>query len=338
MFLFRITYLNFIALAFSLALFCSCADDLKAIEWLGSSESVSSSSEASSSSESVSSSSESTGNSSSSGNNQINSSSSVDSPYLSGTCELEVSPQSYQTYKMVLVDGNSTVIFHSVSIENRTSDCEGPYISLDDGKTPWQEKNYLGEFTIPNWKADTMLIAGKAYAKCGETLLGPIDCRSIKIKNPLLQGRLDDTRDGQIYQTVTIQDKEFMAENLNYAGSDGNLGKCYNDSISYCNKYGRLYDDLTAQSVCPSKWRLLNDSDLLSLEVYNLSNFTALPGGYFSTEGYTGESEVGTLLLGNKKTLIMNFAVDSQIGNIVGNINDTDLYSVRCVQIKGSSN
>jgi uncharacterized protein (TIGR02145 family) len=49
-----------------------------------------------------------------------------------------------------------------------------------------------------------------------------------------------------------------MAENLNYAVEGS---KCYNDSISNCDKYGRLYDFDMAQNACPSGWHLPNNAE-----------------------------------------------------------------------------
>jgi len=55
-------------------------------------------------------------------------------------------------------------------------------------------------------------------------------------------GSLYDDRDGQYYKTVIIENRTWMAQNLNFRrNSDSDSGWCYNDSSQYCGKYGRLY-------------------------------------------------------------------------------------------------
>jgi len=49
-----------------------------------------------------------------------------------------------------------------------------------------------------------------------------------------------------------------MAENLNYEAEGS---RCYNDSTTYCKKYGRLYDWSMAMKSCPSDWHLPNNTE-----------------------------------------------------------------------------
>ena len=57
-----------------------------------------------------------------------------------------------------------------------------------------------------------------AYHNCGDTIT--------------------DSRDGQKYATVCIEEQIWMAENLNWAGA----GVCYDDNSTKCLNYGRLYN------------------------------------------------------------------------------------------------
>jgi uncharacterized protein (TIGR02145 family) len=73
---------------------------------------------------------------------------------------------------------------------------------------------------------------------------------------------LTDTRDGQKYKTMKIGKiwkQTWMAQNINYQTKDGSW--CYMNSISYCKKYGRLYDWYTAKTVCPKGWKLPSRED-----------------------------------------------------------------------------
>ena len=94
-------------------------------------------------------------------------------------------------------------------------------------------------------------------------------------------GYITDARDGKVYRTVVIGTQTWMAQNLNYYGSNGLLGSCYNGVDDNCNKYGRLYswtDAMSGQShsntdpsgvrgICPLGYHIPSTSEWTSLQV-----------------------------------------------------------------------
>ena len=134
-------------------------------------------------------------------------------------------------------------------------------------------------------------------------------------------GCFTDTRPGannQSYRTVVIGGKTWFAENLNYAGSNNDIGVCYLNRADSCAKYGRLYkwheamaigseyestlwggSDVAHQGVCPVGWRLPNDNDWNNLMTAVGGSSTAVTrlkstSGWNTSSGYiAGTDEFG---------------------------------------------
>jgi len=141
-----------------------------------------------------------------------------------------------------------------------------------------------------------------------------------------INNTLTDSRDGQVYKTVTIGTQVWMAENLNYLPEDtvGTIwagkslcgGGAWKGKIEGdCNIYGRLYeDDFTKKeeninSICPDGWSLpskkqyeiltsfLGEDAINKMKIAvtaywsinestNQSGFSAIPAGYYSSLGF----------------------------------------------------
>lgn len=94
-----------------------------------------------------------------------------------------------------------------------------------------------------------------------------------------------DTRDGEVYGTVTIDGMRWMASNLRYVDVNHR-----GDTLSYDKNtppfYGKYYDTDRMLTICPPGWHLPSDAEWTQLEEYILGRpLTAsdssswLPGG-----------------------------------------------------------
>ena len=80
------------------------------------------------------------------------------------------------------------------------------------------------------------------------------------------KGEITDERDGQTYQTVTLGDQTWLAQDLNY--ETDNNSWCYQDKSENCDNYGRLYTWEEALTACPAGWHLPSDEEWATLIKY----------------------------------------------------------------------
>ena len=100
----------------------------------------------------------------------------------------------------------------------------------------------------------------------------------------LSTGSMTDSRDGATYQTILINNQEWMARNLNYATTNGSYP--YNLLNEYRATYGLLYTHEAAKLACPNGWHLPTDTEWRELETsLGMLNEVAL------SYGYRGDSE-----------------------------------------------
>jgi len=161
-----------------------------------------------------------------------------------------------------------------------------------------------------------------------------------------------DPRDSKTYQTVTIGNQVWMAENLNHEAEGS---KCHDP------KYGRLYDWETAKKACPPGWHLPDDKEWQDLVDFaggkNVAGkklkatsdwndyggvsgngtddygFSALPGGDSFPNGKIGEYGTWWSASENSGKNASYLSIHNDDDGVHRNHDDkSNLLSVRCIK------
>ena len=177
-----------------------------------------------------------------------------------------------------------------------------------------------------------------------------------------------DNRDGQKYMMKQIGLDTWMIENLNYYTN--NSVYFQNDSSEYAKTFGRLYLYNEAEQVCPQGWHLPTREEWTNLvnfvandneagiamkvpgtklwnddsnnEMTNESWFSVVPSGSANNENSSPEfSEVGDKAIFWAQSEDQEWSYGRMFSSINGEaaeiqtrINNSDLFSVRCVKDK----
>ncbi len=184
------------------------------------------------------------------------------------------------------------------------------------------------------------------------------DPRASYLNPNINYGEMTDPRDGQVYKTVKIGDQVWMAQNLNYDDSvkTPSLKEnswCYNDSLEYCEKYGRLYSWAAAKDVCPTGWHLPSEDELddlidsvarsasvgksLQTKLWDSGTdaygFSAIPAGRRDDSGwYTGESAAFWSSTAESKGYAFYMFIFASGNARLGVLSEKYGASVRCIQ------
>ena len=118
-------------------------------------------------------------------------------------------------------------------------------------------------------------------------------------------GTYTDSRDGQVYRTIKIDDRVWMAQNLNFDVPGKSW--CYDSKDSSCSRGGRLYDLAGARAACPKGWHLPRDREFTEM----LTNLTRCYSGVHTCKDFGRKLKAKVGWDGEKGTDEYGFAVYS---------------------------
>jgi len=112
------------------------------------------------------------------------------------------------------------------------------------------------------------VVSGINGATNGEKMKKSISILLLLCAMCFAQNTLTDQRDGKKYKIAKIGTQTWMAQNLDYAGEDEDIGVCVDNDPKNCQKYGRLYNWENAMIVCPDGWHLPSEEEWQTLAAF----------------------------------------------------------------------
>lgn len=156
-----------------------------------------------------------------------------------------------------------------------------------------------------------------------------------------------DTRDRQVYTTLKFGSQCWMGRNINYASSDR---YCYGNNTANCDTYGGYYTWGTAQSICPSGWKVASKSEweyllnnYMNWGSYGWQTITSSPfyakyGGAYSwgDKKWVGRGTTAYFWTSSypngSGSISYTVAVTYNKSIVIGNGNDNSRRNVRCMK------
>ena len=221
--------------------------------------------------------------------------------------------------------------------EDSSSDSEGSSSSrYSSSSSRYSSSSYSSSsrYSSSSYYFDTTWIFNKDYID--QTSIPFTLTSKDELLNPDIEyGTMVDERDGQVYRTVIVGNRVWMAENLNFAGNDDyplvlERSACLNFDDDNCALLGRLYSreaaldniscmkgaycdigDTMVRGVCPKGWHIPSNDEAWALvesfgdkldDVRSAKGWGASYGVGANTSGFSMPASGCLEFLGNKFT------------------------------------
>ena len=175
-----------------------------------------------------------------------------------------------------VVCGESSATLYKALCGNKPYDPDSSFCAADSIVPLCGGKSYDLDESFCFADSIVSLCGGESYnvdsSFCFSELVVPQSKKNVwDLMNPEIEyAMFVDDRDGQVYRSVEIGGKTWMAENLNFdhkgsTSTNDSASYCYNNVPDNCQKYGRLYKWFFAMSACPEGWHLPDTTEFQEL-------------------------------------------------------------------------